>query len=201
MESTDKPTSTSSDFFCSVHSNRPFKYICMDLDCIKHPNCCIICVKNNHRSCQDKLILEKNSLKEKLEILTVEGEEMSNFKEDMKKMLQEMHAYMTQKYKKYMSSTLNYLGSDALSEDQILNPETLKNIKNKFNLKIKDDNKISIAPKIDPKDPKLQESIRAYKEDIKNLMDDFSKRLDEIQFVVGSTLKISDFEFHKNIGK
>lgn len=201
MENPSNVSESSNDFFCVAHSNRPFKYICMDLDCIKHPNCCIICIKNNHKSCESQFILEKSSLKERLEIVNVEQTEIESFQEDMKKMYQEIHVYMTQKYKKYMSNTISYLGNDTLTESQIMNPEVLLQLKSKFNLKIKENDKIVVTPKIDLKNKKIEESLRNYKEEIRTLIDQFSKDLEDVQLTVVKEIRLSDFVWHSNIGK
>lgn len=199
MENSISSSNSSNETYCIVHPKRYFEYICMDLDCSENPSCCIICVRDSHHSCQDKLILEKNSIKEKLEIENMGSEEMDKLRNNMTKILRDTHQYMTQKFKKYISNSLSQIRSDPISEYQIMNPKILKTLKSKFNLKIQENKKILITPKINPKDKKINESITCYKGEIKDIVDKFTQDLESIQLSVGSMLKISDFQWHKNL--
>ena len=107
--------------------------------------------------------MERDSLSERISLKNVSGAEMESFKEDIRKILQEMHAYLTQKYKKYMGESINYLGSDTLSLSQLSSQETLKALKENCNMKLKDNDILEISPKIDPTKLNIKEDLRAFK--------------------------------------
>ena len=126
---------------------------------------------------------------------------MEAFKEDIRKILQEMHAYLTQKYKKYMGESLNYIGSDSLSISQLGSEETLKGLKENCNIKSVNEDKIEISPKIDPSKASIKEDLRAFKEDIRALVDSFSKDLNDVRFSTSDGINLKDFTWHKNLSK
>lgn len=198
--SADVPASDSpSSLMCSVHSDRPCRYVCMDISCCEPALCCILCIKNKHQSCDDKFILERESLDEQIVLKNVSGAEMENFKSDIRKILQEMHAYLTQKYKKYMGESLNYLGSDGLTLAQLSSAETLKALKENCNVKMLKDKKLEISPKIDPTKESIKNDLRSFKEDLRALVDGFAKDLNEIRFTSADGLNLKDFTWHKNL--
>lgn len=193
--------SMSSDEMCPTHKTRRFKYVCMDLACSKNPTCCILCVKNNHSDCDDKLIIEKQKLAKKLVLKHINSQDMEDFREDIKKILQEMHAYLTQKYKKYMSQSLDYLSSETMTLNKLITPEALKGMKTQCNIAIQESGQIVISPKIDPGKINIKEDIRSFKEDIRTLMDKFTKDLNEIKFNPGGEMTLKEFTWHKNLSK
>ena len=145
--------------------------------------------------------MERSSLAERIRLKNVSGTEMENFKEDIRKIMQEMHAYLTQKYKKYMGETMNYLGSDSLSLEQLSSPETLKGMKENCTMVVKEEGIIEVSPKIDPSKPTIKEDLRTFKEEIRTLMDSFSKNLNQIRFTSAGSISLKDFSWHKNLSK
>ena len=45
------------------------EYICMDSNCNLDPEICILCIKNNHNSCEDNLIIKRNQIYQKTSVL------------------------------------------------------------------------------------------------------------------------------------
>ena len=201
MEAPASANADSSCSFCPSHPLRPCRYICLDISCNQDPLGCILCIKNKHQNCDDKFLMERSSLTEKIRLKNISGTEMENFKEDIRKIMQEMHAYLTQKYKKYMGETLNYLASDSLSLEQLSSVETLKGLKENCTMVVKDEGIIEVCPKIDPTKPSIKEDLRTFKEDIRTLMDSFSKNLNEIRFTSMGSISLKDFSWHKNLSK
>ena len=185
---------------CKTHPNRQILYTCFDLSCQKFPSCCILCVKNDHASCNDTLLVENSEISERVELKNVSGSEMITFRENMKNVLQEMHAYMSQKYKKFSADSLTNLASETLTLKQITNGDTLKGLKEHCNVVPDDKGKIVISQKINPNSPTINEDIRRYKEEIRTLIDEFNKKLGDVYFNTGNTMNLSDFEWHAKLG-
>jgi len=143
--------------------------------------------------------MERDTLNKRISLKNVSGAEMESFKEDIRKILQEMHAYLTQKYKKYMGESLNYLGSDTMTLSQLGSMETLKALKENCNMKMKEDNVLEISPKIDPTKKNIKEDLRSFKEDIRAIVDNFSNELNNIRFTSSDGMNLKEFEWHKNL--
>jgi hypothetical protein len=145
--------------------------------------------------------MERDDIPHKIKLKNVSGSEMEAFKGDVRKILQEMHAYLTQKYKKYMGESLNYIGSDVMTLAQLGSEETLKGLKENCNIKSIGEGHVEVSPKIDPSKQNINEDLRGFKEEIRGLVDNFAKDLNTIRFMSADSINISDFTWHKNIGK
>lgn len=202
-KSSDQPASTVAKIpnCCPLHPDRPVRYVCLDTTCSEKSLCCILCIKNKHQNCDDKLIIERGVLPDKILLKNVSGGEMENFKEDVRKILQEMHAYLTQKYKKYMSESLNYIGSDTMTLAQLASEETIKGLKENCNIKLDANGKVEVCPKIDPSKPTIGEDMRSFKEDIRAVVDAFARDLNDVRFTSANSMNLGDFAWHKNLGK
>lgn len=186
---------------CPTHTQREILYTCMDLACTKTPSCCILCVKNDHSSCNDTLLVENSEMSDKVQLQNVSGSQMLTFREDIRNLLQEMHAYMSQKFKKFTADSLVHLAAETLTLKQISDADTLKGLKEHCNIVVNGEGKIVVSQKIDPNSPTIKEDIRGYKEEIRGLIDEFNKSLAGVYFNTGNAMALSEFTWHKNLGK
>lgn len=156
-------------------------------------------MKNDHASCNDNLLVENSEIHERVELKNVSSTEMITFRENMKSVLQEMHAYMSQKYKKFSADSLTNLASETLTLKQITDGDTLKGLKEHCHIVPDKEGKIVISQKINPSSPSINDDIRRYKEEIRGLIDDFNKKLGDVYFNTGNSMSLGDFEWHNRL--
>lgn len=54
---------------CKIHQTRELDFYCVDPHCKEDAIGCVICIKNNHKNCNDDLIVLKEEAKDKIKIL------------------------------------------------------------------------------------------------------------------------------------
>lgn len=56
---------------CEAH-HKPLNFYCFDKTCKQTPLCCVICVKNLHNKCENNLLMEKEGVEERIQIMEKE---------------------------------------------------------------------------------------------------------------------------------
>ena len=185
---------------CKIHRGQPMDYICLDGDCSKLVNCCILCIKNDHWECNNDLILDKGELSDKVTIQKVNAADIENLNKDFQDFFQEMHACLTQKYKKYMSSSLMFASSEQLTLKALMTSDDLSSFKEYCQVAIEEDGQIIVTPKNNPSNTNVNVHLRDFKENLRQEMDSFASSLNEIKFCVAGEFNLKNFSWHKNIG-
>ena len=54
---------------CKFHPLNKNLYVCLEDSCIKNPIICMICIKNNHKNCNNDLIIEKNEFVKRIKFV------------------------------------------------------------------------------------------------------------------------------------
>ena len=144
---------------CASHPHRPASFVCMDSNCIKTPICCIICIKNDHNTCNDKCILSVSELSSKITIKNTDTSELDEFKKTILGILEDKKEDMLTKYKEYSEKSLNFGVCDQIDVNALNNLETLKGLKDYCNFRVTDDDQIEISPQFDPTGPSLDLSL------------------------------------------
>jgi hypothetical protein len=126
---------------------------------------------------------------------------MDAFKKKMEVIFEEMQGRMVTNYKQYVSGSLGILGSDTIKVESLNNSESIKNIKENFNIEVTDDDTIKIAPRFDPGRKDIDDDLDNFKSNLEKTMVKFSEMLRKVRFYNSDSINPEIFNIHQQIGK
>jgi hypothetical protein len=185
--------------FCSKHSNKKLKYICLEPKC-SYPDvlACIFCIKNNHVNCAEHYIVDRKELASKINI-DLSGFDSSKVYESLNHSLDKQLLNFN---KQLLVNKSNFIqGLNLETQGANLTPESLNN--SKKNLKIsynKDTDMIEIRSRLDTNSDKFEESVEAFDKNLEKLFSKFISEFSKIKFSIRTgNLNSADFIGHANI--
>lgn len=186
---------------CNYHGEREAIYICLDPVCKKEPKCCLICVKNDHHKCNDNLVIKQSKVPSYVQIMNTGSSAMDAFKKKMEVIFEDVKEQMVENYNQYVNGSLGILGSDTIKVENLNNSESIKNIKENFNIEVTDDDTIQIAPRFNPGRKDIDEDLEVFKKNLENKLTKFSEMLRKVRFYNSDSISPQNFNIHAQIGK
>lgn len=142
---------------CKDH-NKPVIYFCFNPHCTSSSQACILCIKNNHTKCPDDLLVDKNEVNVKVNIL----ENQIDPKTITSKLNQIIELKLFELNKSLMNKKQAFIKSFNIEDkpENILEEEMLKNVKKNYNFVFnKETNKVEIASKFNVSEEEINESV------------------------------------------
>lgn len=182
---------------CSTH-NKPIIYYCFNPSCTQQAVSCMLCLKNNHHKCPDDLVVDKNEVGTKLNIL----ENQIDPKVITNRLNQILELKLFELNKSLMNKKQGFIKSFNLDEktENLLDPEFLKNVKKNYNFNFnKETNKVEISSKFNVGEQEINDAIGSFEKNLEKKILDFLDEFQKLKFFIKGTLNIEDFVGHPNI--
>ena len=183
---------------CETHEKRIMFY-CLDPRCKKNPICCILCVKNDHPTCKDEFMVEKDDAKSRINLVKNESDPTiitKKLNQVMELKLYEMNKSLMQKKKGFIESF-----DIQESPDNILDPNVLQNVKKNFNFEFdQDTNLINISSKFNATEEQVDESLTAFEKDLEKKLLSFLDNFSKLKFTIrNNNMSADDWIGHANL--
>ena len=185
--------------YCSKHNGREQLFVCFDPRCSKDIACCVLCVKNNHTLCNDDFIIQRSAIAERVFVTKTDSSDMDSFKNQIREILEEARATMNKKFDKYLSQTIDFLGSESVEISADMDLEILQGLKRNQNITVKDDDTIEISPKFDPSKPQIKQDLEVFRGDLDKFMQQFEKEINRVKYYTSGVFDSNIFEIHEKI--
>lgn len=81
---------------CDLHPKKPLKYYCFAKDCGNNFECCILCIKNIHKTCSENFILAQSDIITKLkEAKAISNNSIRNYSVVLKDSISQVRSFIT----------------------------------------------------------------------------------------------------------
>lgn len=184
---------------CETHEGKRIMFYCLEARCKKNPICCILCVKNDHSTCKDEYMVEKEDAKTKINLIKNESDPTFI----TKKLNQVMELKLYEMNKTLMTKKKGFIESFDIQEspENILDPNVLINVKKNFNFEYDTDSKlINISSKFNATEEQVMESLTHFEKDLEKKLLNFLDQFSKLKFTIrNNNMSADDWIGHTNI--
>lgn len=180
---------------CPLHPNRQYRYICLYPECHIEPKCCIICIKDKHRSCNDDQIVDIRDFLKKLIIHNRQHSDTIAVRDYVKDFIDvtQIDTLAKIKRKKNMLKKLHECNEDYVLTS--LNEDKLKNLYARFTWNYNEDSDVIEfigSPSLNQR--AIKSSMELYQKEFQRKLNNFIATFANINIQLIS-LDVSNFDF------
>ena len=185
---------------CIKHPSKKATLICLDPHCLKETStACVLCLKNDHKTCKDEFILQKNDYKNSIQIMETDKDShkyLDSISETIDDKLQILRSQLSAKQNTLIEAISIKPNSGTLTLDSIC--EMKNHLKIKFN---KENHKIEIGSKIEINEDNFDLSVEKFNSKLEKMFEKLLKNFSDLKFTVYGTsaLLADDWIGHANV--
>lgn len=193
-----------SDGFCKNHEEREIKYFCLSKRCKINPKLCILCLKNDHKKCENDYIVKKSEFLKSIQIQETDIRILSSSKHKIKQIIQDSYRKNREHIKSLIKRKTREINKNEILKKidfTNLTPETIKYIKkNKILKRDKSTGEITATNIISISEENLTLSLKCYKNLFQKILKNYYKKISTTNLIFEElSLKEKDFLLNKEL--
>ena len=192
------------DNMCECHEDREIKFFCLSKMCEKNPKMCILCLKNEHKKCENDFIVKKKEFLKRIQIEETDIRISSSSKHKIKQIIQECYNRSREEIKNLIKKKKREINQNNILKKidfENLTPEQIRYIKkNKILERDKETGLIFAKNLISLSEQNLDLSLKCYKKLFESNLNNFYGKILKTKIIFEElTLKPKNFLLHEEL--